>query len=100
MPNESLEVVWNSLLGLVVPNLEKVVLASGQHEASVVSKVGAGDGSFVHCVKLAKVRSVEDGQTVDPYLLVLGNDDQLAIVPRELEAAYYLPDIDLMPEHH
>ena len=100
MPNERLEVVWNSLLGLVVPDLEKVVLASSQHKSAVVSKVGAGDGSFVHCVKLAEVRSVKDGQTVDPYLLVLGDDNQLAIVPRELEAAHYLPHVDLMPEHH
>lgn len=50
MSNEGLEVEWNCLLSLVVPNLEEVVLTASKHVASVKGQVCASNCALVHGV--------------------------------------------------
>ena len=48
MPDESLEKVRYTLLGIIVPNLEQVVLSSGKHIATVKGKISASDSAFMY----------------------------------------------------
>ena len=33
--DESLEVIWDGLLGLIIPHFDQIVVATGKHESSV-----------------------------------------------------------------
>lgn len=96
MADEGLEVVRYSLLCLVVPHLEQVVLATSDHVASVLRKISACDGTLMNCLNLADVLTLESCNSVYPHTLVLGYDDDLTVVLRELEASNDTADIDLV----
>ena len=99
MPNEGLEVIWHSLLSLIIPNLQQIVLTTGEHEATIMSQVSASHSAFVHCMKLSEVCTVKHSETIDSNFLIFGHDDQLAIVSCELETSHNLSNIDLVFEH-
>lgn len=94
--NECLEEVGHSLLCIIVPHLQEVVLTTSEHVTSVLREVSASDCSFVDRVKFTKVGTVESGQTVDSDSLVLGHDDNFSVVLRELEASDDAANLNLV----
>ena len=96
MSDEGLEEVWHTLLSIIVPNLQQVVLSSSQHVPAIRRQVSAGDGSLMHSGEFAQVGTLEGGQAVHLDFLVLCHDNDLAIALRELEATDDLPYNDLM----
>ena len=52
----------------------------------------------MHCVKLAKVDTLERGKTVDSDALVFCDNDHLPVILGELEAANDAAHVDLVLE--
>ena len=98
MSDKGLKVVWVGLLSVVVPDLQQIVLAAGQHVAAIKREVSARAGTLVNSVDLTDVGSLEGCQTVEPYSLVLRHHNELTVILGELEAAYNLSNVDLVFE--
>ena len=96
MTNESLEVVRCCPLRLIVPKLQQVVLSASKHEATIECQVSGCDCALVNCIQFSDERTIERCQFVKSDPLVLGHNNELAIVLGELEAADDCAHVDLM----
>ena len=98
MSDKGLEVVWVGLLSIIVPDLQQIVLAAGQHVASIVWEVGTRASTLMNSMDLTNVGSLEGCKAVEPNSLVLRHYNKLTIILCELEAAHNLSNIDLVFE--
>ena len=97
--NESLEVVRRSVLGIVVPKLKEVVLATCQHEATVKREVSTCNCAFMDTRDISNISSFESTETKDSDFLVFRNYNDLSTVFRELETSNDLVShVDLVLE--
>ena len=96
MTDESLIEKWYSLLSIVVPQLYEVVFTTSEHVASIFGKVSSFASTSMHCIQISEMHAFEAGKTVHSDTLVFCDDDDLAIVLSELEAANDCTNRDLM----
>jgi len=94
--DECLEEVRHSLLCIIVPNFEEVILSTSEHVAAIEGQVSACDSALMDSVKFAKVCSFKSGEAVDSDALVLCHNDDLFVVLGELETADDVTNLDLV----
>lgn len=97
--NERLEVERNSLLRLIVPNLEQVVLTTSEHVATIQGQVSASYCTLMHGMQLTKVRSFESCEAINSDALIFSHDNYLSVVFGKLEGTNHVANVYLMLEN-
>ena len=99
VPNEGLIEKGHSLLGIVVPHFNEIVLASRQHVAAIVGEISRGACSPVHSGKFSQVEPFKPGQAIDSNSLIFGHNNHFTSILAELEASDDCTDLDLVLEY-
>ena len=90
MANEALEIVWHSLLGFVVPDLDHVVFTSSNKVSSVKRHIQASNASSMAISNLSQEDTFILHEAVESHFAVLGNNEEISVVVGELEGAHYV----------
>lgn len=83
--NKALEIVWNSFLGFIVPDLYHAILSTSQKVSRIVGDIYSINATPMNICDLSQKDTLVFDQAVEFNFAILGNNQEVSIIVGKLE---------------
>lgn len=94
--NEALEIVWDRLLSLIVPDFNHVILATWYDISRIIGNSDLINGSSMTVCDLSQEDPFIFNQAIKSYFAIFSNHQKISVIISKFERFYDIVDHDLM----